>query len=528
MQGLCWIFASSLAPIIPRIGLYGLKYKDLSIIQCTLEKEVKKMNKRKSKTTAQKYINFVEALAIYLLVAYFPLPSSILTIETAVLTASGRVALGVLFACLFLWITEPVPFHITGFLGVLLMLLLKVDSFATLIKQGFGSETIVFFIGVLTLSAMITRSGLGKRISLFVLSLTGNQTAKILLGFLVTGTVLSMWITELAVAAILAPLAVSLLNDEDMCPMESNFGKALLIACAWGPIIGGIGTPAGAGPNQIAIGFLRDMAGTEISFLEWMKYGVPAALLLILPAWWILLKFFPPEKKTLNKSNQEMKAEFKAMPGLSHDEKSTVVIFLITVVLWVLSDPLGSLLGIKIPTAAPAALCIVLFFLPGVTTFGWREIEHEISWDSIILIATGVSLGLSVYNAGAAEWLALAMLRGIATMPAVVQIILIILIVSILKVGLSSNTVTASIIVPIIIALATTYNLPMMGIVIPACLTLALAFILVTSTPTSIIPYSYGYFTITDMAKPGTVLTLLSSGILTLVIYSIGLLSGIY
>ena len=178
--------------------------------------------------------------------------------------------------------------------------------------------------------------------------------------------------------------------------------------------------------------------------------------------------------------------------------------------------------------AAPAALCIVLFFLPGVTTFGWREIEHEISWDSIILIATGVSLGLSVYNAGAAEWLALAMLRGIATMPAVVQIILIILIVSILKVGLSSNTVTASIIIPIIIALATTYNLPMMGIVIPACLTLSLAFILVTSTPTSILPYSYGYFTITDMAKSGTVLTLLSSGILTLVIYSIGLLSGIY
>lgn len=94
--------------------------------------------------------------------------------------------------------------------------------------------------------------------------------------------------------------------------------------------------------------------------------------------------------------------------------------------------------------------------------------------------------------------------------------------------GLSSNTVTASIIIPIIIALATTYNLPMMGIVIPACLTLSLAFILVTSTPTSILPYSYGYFTITDMAKSGTVLTLLSSGILTLVIYSIGLLSGIY
>ena len=486
------------------------------------------MSKRKTKTIAQKYFNMLEALILYLLVAYVPLPAGILTVESAVLTADGRVALGVLFACLFMWVTEPIPFHITGILGVFAMMALKVESFSELIRQGFGSDTIVFFIGVLALSSMITKTGLGKRISLFVLSLTGNKTSNVLLGFLIAGTLLSMWITDMAVAAILMPLAVSMLEEDGMRPGESNFGRALLISCAWGPIIGGIGTPAGAGPNQIAIGFLKDMANLEISFLEWMKYGVPSALLMILPAWWLLRLFFPFEKVALTKTKEQMKQEFREMPKLTHDEKMTILVFLVTVVLWLSADFIGSTFGIDVPTAAPALLCVVLFFLPGSTQVTWKEVQDEISWDGIILIATGISLGLAVYNAGAAEWLAMVLLRGVATMPAYLQIFMIILIISVLKVGLSSNTVTASVIIPIIIALGTTFQLPLMGIVVPACLTLSLAFILVTSTPTSLIPYSSGYFTIGDMAKSGTVMTIVSSVLMTVVIYGIGLLSGIY
>lgn len=483
---------------------------------------------KKTKSVLQKYLNFLEAIILFLIVAYLPLPQSVLTMGSAVLTAGGRLALGVLFACLFLWITEPIPFHITGILGILAMLILKVDTFSALIRQGFGSDTIVFFIGVLTLSSMITKSGLGKRISLFVLSLTGNQTKSILLGFLIAGTLLSMWITDMAVAAILTPLAVSMLSEERLLPRQSRFGRALLIACAWGPIIGGIGTPAGAGPNQIAIGFLRDMANIDISFLEWMKYGVPSALLLILPAWRLLMRAFPAEKEALKKTRAEMMREFQTMPPLTHNERVTIAVFIATVALWLGADSLGVWAGIKIPTAAPAFLCVVLFFLPGMSTITWKEVQHEISWDGIILIATGISLGLAVFNAGAAEWLAMALLSSVANASTLLQILLIILIISALKVGLSSNTVTASVIVPIMIALAEAFTLPMMGVVIPACLTLSLAFILVTSTPTSLIPYSSGYFTIADMARAGTAMTLLASVLMGLTIYGIGLLSGIY
>ena len=113
-------------------------------------------------------------------------------------------------------------------------------------------------------------------------------------------------------------------------------------------------------------------------------------------------------------------------------------------------------------------------------------------------------------------------------MPVLVRIFMIIFIISILKVGLSSNTVTASIIIPIMIVLAFTYKLPVLGIVIPACLTLSLAFILVTSTPTRVISYSAGYFSIGDMARAGVVMTMISCVILSFSIYFIGLLTGIY
>ena len=105
---------------------------------------------------------------------------------------------------------------------------------------------------------------------------------------------------------------------------------------------------------------------------------------------------------------------------------------------------------------------------------------------------------------------------------------MILIIISFLKVGLSSNTVTATVIIPIMIVMAQQFGLPMMGIVVPASLTLSLAFILVTSTPTNVIPYSAGYFNISDMAKAGTVLTLLSAVILAVAIYGVGTLTGIY
>ena len=407
------------------------------------------------------------------------------------------------------------------------MTFFKLQSFGSIVRLGFGNDTVVFFIGVLVLSSVITKSGLGKRISVFILSLTGNKTSNIILGFLLAGVVVGMWITNMAGAAMLMPIAKSMLEDEGLKPRESNFGKALMISCAYGALISGITTPVACGPNIIAMNYMREI-GVNISFLEWMMYGIPAAFLMIIPCWLILIIMFKPEISRLSKTKEELKAEFNAMGPMNRNEIATAIIFVITIALWISSTWLTGIIGIDLSGTIPALICTCLFFLPGVTSFKWKEISDDISWDGIILIATGMSLGIVMHQAGAAGWLSNVLLGRIAGMHTIAQIFMIVMIVSLIKVGLSSNTVTAAIIMPIMIALVQTYDMPLKGILLPTALSLSLAFILVASSPTNLIPYSTGYFSITDMAKAGAVMTVVTSAIIALSVFAIGSLAGIY
>ncbi|MFO7850666.1 MAG: DASS family sodium-coupled anion symporter [Spirochaetia bacterium] len=487
---------------------------------------VKKIGEGPSPST--KLAILIGALAAAFVVAYIPISDSIRNVGNATLSPSGQTAMGILLFALILWMTEAIPFHITGLLGVFLLALLRVESFQTIVRIGFGNHIFIFFIGVLTLSSFITRSGLGNRISVYLLSKTGNRTSMIIFGFIAVGALLSMWITNMAVAAMLMPLGVSILQEEGVEPMKSRFGKALMISAAWGPIIGGITAPSGAGPNPLAIGFLKEMAGVDLTFVGWMTYGVPAGILLLLPCWGMILLFFPPEMKRLKKTKEELQEEYKKLPKMGREEKVTLVIFLITVFLWLTTPIFEKILGIDIPISMPVLLTAAAFFFPKVSGIKWSEVEKEISWSSILLIVSGISIGMMLYETGAARWLAVVFLGGIGDVPTFIQVFLVVLIISFLKIAFSSNTVTATIIVPIMITLAQSLGIDTLSITMPAALTTSMAFILVTSSPTNVIPYSAGYFSIKDMAFAGVFMTIVASVIVAGTIFVVGNFTGLY
>ncbi len=470
------------------------------------------------------------ALAFLLLAAAIlpRVPPELADLEGARLTQQGRVTIGVLFFCLLLWMTESLPFHITGMLGMILLVLLKADHFKSIVQLGFGNDTVVFFIGVLTLSVCVAKAGLGQRLSLMILALTGNRTRYILLGLLIAGALVGMWVTTLAAAAFLTPLALSIAGKEGLVRGESRFGKALFIAVVWGSLIGGVGSPAGSGANPLAIGFMQDTLGVDISFIDWMAFGVPLMIVLIPIAWAALLLFFRPERSGLARSSSELRQEYKNLPPMGRSERSALLIFCVTVLLWLLSKPLESLTGVRIPASMPALLGACLFFLPGVTDIKWRDVEQEISWGGILLIASGISLGMLMYQSGAAQWMASLLLGDIARASEPMRIFAVVLIVSLLKLGLSSNSVTATVVIPIMIALAKQAGLSPLGLVIPAAMTMNTAYILVTSSPAGIIPYSSGYFSITDMARAGAAFTIAAAIAMSAVIYALGKLMNIY
>jgi len=449
---------------------------------------------------SRSHVYVLVAVALMLVVHLLPTPPP--AADGVELTVAGKACLAILAFAVVLWVSEAIPFAVTSLFVLLLIPVFRIEAYAEVVRVGFGNPIITFFLGVLLLSAAFSRSGLGPRLALQILRKVGTRTDRVLLGFLTVGAALSMWITDMAVAAMLLPLGVGVLRDANLKPLESNFGRALMIACAFGPLIGGIATPAGTGANPIALSYLEDLADVRISFLGWMRYGLPAAILMIPCAWRILLWLFPPELERLPIERSELDARLETMGPLAGGEIRTLIVFVVTITLW---------LATSLPIQAVALFGGISLFLPGMNVMTWKQAQGDVDWGGILLIVAGLSLGMMVYQTGAAEWLALVLMGRMGDVSPLLRPFLIVLGVASLHLLFSSNTVTSTIIMPILIALATSLDMDAWALAGPAAFTSSLAFILVTESPTNVVPYSSGYFSIRDMAKAGVVMTLFAA-----------------
>ena len=470
------------------------------------------------KAENQGWIIFLAAILLMLGVHALPEPGPLERGGQLIpLTAGGKACIGIMVFAVTLWVTEAIPFAVTSLLVLLLIPVFGIADFRAVVRAGFGHPVITFFLGVLMMSAAFTRSGLGKRLVYFMLLRVGTRTDRVLLGFLAVGALLSMWVTDMAVAAMLLPIGMSILRDADLKPLQSNFGRALMIAAAFGPLMGGIATPAGTAANLVAIGQLRLLAEVDISFGRWMMYGAPATVLMIPIAWRLLLWFFPPEIDVLPITRGELQDRYLKLGPVGGTQLRTLVIFCVVIGTWLLTPLLARWTGglFAPPIEAVALAGGLSLFLPGVRVLTWKEAEQDVEWGGLMLIVAGLSLGLAVFETGAARWLAWVLLGQISAVPALLQPFIIVLAVAGLHFMFSSNTVTASIIIPILVALATDLGLDVWSIVAPAAFTSSLAFVLVSEGPTTIIPYSSGYFTMKDMAKVGVVMTVAAAACVT-------------
>lgn len=386
----------------------------------------------------------------------------------------------------------------TGLLAMGLLALLGTAGWADLVRTGFGDESTVFFIGVLILAAGLGRSGLASRLGSLVLRVAGGSTKGLVFGFLAAGAFLAMWVTALAAAALMLPLARGVLKDEGEEP-GSRFGAALMLAVAFGPLVGACGTPSGSGSNPVALRFLAEIGGLRLSYIDWMRLGIPAVLVLLPLAWMAILILFPPERARLKPDH----APAQAAAPLSRDEKATGLVFLLVVLCWLAAPLIEKLSGAKLSLALVAALGAAALFLPGLASFRWKDIEKDMDWAGILLIATGIALGTALYKSGAAAWAAALVLGGIGSLGPFWRIAAVVVGVLAVKVVFSSNTLTGTIIVPLVLALGTTLGIDARLPALAAAFTANLAVILVTTSPVNVLPWSTGYFSIADMLKTG-------------------------
>ena len=437
--------------------------------------------------------------------------------------AAHRLA-AVLGAVIVLWITEAIPMAITAFLGVAAAVVLRVAPAAEAFAP-FADPLIFLFIGTFMLAQAIFFHALDRRFAFAILGLrgVGEHPGRILVAYASVACVISMWISNTATTAMMFPIGVSLLSfleSRHAGDVSPTYGTVLLLSTSFAASIGGLATPVGTPPNLIGIGFIRRETGLDLPFFSWMALGVPLVVLLLAVTLTDLWRSGVRRRVQLRGIAELIAAERAALGPWTRGQVNTLIAFSATVFFWVFPGVVALIAGqdhplyTQLTTALPEGVVALLgagmlFVLPTNLrahefTLPWSE-AVKIDWWIVFLYGGGIALGTLAFKTGLAE----AMGRGLTELLGVHSRLGLLAVSTAIATVLSettSNTASANMVVPVVIAFARSAGIDPVVPAIGATMGASLGFMLPVSTPTNAIVYGSGRIPLTAMMRHGIVL----------------------
>lgn len=476
-------------------------------------------------------------IAVYLLLA-----ESSLTPEARKLSA-------ILAAVALLWMTETLPLPVTGLLAAVLCVVLGVADEKTAL-QSFAHPLIFLFIGSFMLARAMTIHALDRRIALAFLShpLIGGRPIRLLAGVGVVSAFLSMWISNTATTAMMLPIAVGILGalhqarvaqgsvpDAPMNARQWPFATAMMLMVAYSASIGGLGTPVGTPPNLIGIGFLREQLGVSISFVRWMMLCVPMVAAMGVALFALLYVLHPDRFRGAKQGTLELTSylrdERTRLGSWTAGQRMTAIAFGVAILLWITPGVLdlpflstyASLATAKtwmtghVPEASVALIAAILLFMLPIGrdpqtrslrfTLTWPE-AVRIDWGTVLLFGAGISLGNLMFSTGVAEALgdSLTEQLGIQSLWGLTAVSIAL---SIVLSEATSNTASATMMVPTVLTLAQSLGVDPIPPALGACIGASFGFMLPVSTAPNAIVYGSGLVSIPSMIRAGVLFDLL-------------------
>lgn len=407
-----------------------------------------------------------------------------------------------------MWILEVIPTWTTSVVAIVAILLttsnkglgflMNVDNVGELtnyksVMAAFADPVIMLFLGGFVLAFAATKVGLDVQLAKVMLKPFGTNPKTVLLGVLLVIGIFSMFMSNTATAAMMLTFLTPVLAT---LPKDGGGRISLALAIPIAANIGGMGTPIGTPPNAIALGALQD-AGYEITFVGWMLRMVPYVVVMLLFAWFLLMKLYPFKAKKI-----ELKIEGAPTKTTPFQKYVVWVTFALTIILWV-----GESL-FKVNSNIVAMIPFAVFSATGILKA--RDLEH-INWAVLWMVAGGFALGTALNQTGLAATL-------ISTIPfASWNALIVMLVGGFICYFLSnfiSNSASANLVVPILIVVGKAMSgnpsfealggVPAMIAGIAICASLAMC--LPVSTPPNALAHSTGMITTKQMATVGVII----------------------
>lgn len=467
--------------------------------------------------TKAKFIKFIIASVLAIVALFLPYES--LGFDAAspmgILNPLEIRVIGVFVMAALFWILQPFPIWSTSVLVIVLMIVTMSDSSlspfrvdgVTMISHKsimatFANPIIMLFLGGFFLAAAATKYKMDLNLARVLLKPFGKNPKFVLLGLMLITAVFSMFMSNTATAAMMLAILAPVLK---LFEPDDRGKAAFALAIPLGANIGGMGTPIGTPPNAIALGALNDavargdLVANPVTFGQWMAFGIPYVIILMVVAWLLLVKIYPIKMKQMV-LNIEGAGKFDTSP------KAIIVYitFILCVILWVTGKKVHG-----INDNAIAMIPMAVFALTGVIT---KKDLNAMSWDVLWLVAGGFALGVGLNATGLAahliktipfaSWSPIALMIGCG-------------IICLFMANFMSHTSTATLLVPILCAVGIACQDNLIGLGGVTALLVSVAFAsslgmsLPISTPPNALAHATGYTDTRGMAITGVVMGIL-------------------
>ena len=417
------------------------------------------------------------------------------------------------------WATEAVPVPVTALVPLATFPVLGIVDIQAAANP-YANKTIYLFFGGFLLATAIQKWDLHKRIALFVLENVGSNGASLVLGFMVTAALISMWVMNTATTIMLLPIGLAVitvvketvkgLSEEE----TENFQLSLLLGIAYGATIGGMSTLIGTGPNGMLAAFMSDNYNLDISFVDWMKVGVPLSAVMLPSSWLILTRVIYPVKFETSQETTDLLATMKQELGsFDGPEVKVFFVFVATALAWMFRTVIDDIPGLTGLSDAGIAMisALLLFLMPSGheqkqgPLLEWQDAQENVPWGLLVLFGGGLSLANAVQSTGLAIWIG-------NLIPSDISIVLIVILVVTLIIfltELTSNMATTATFLPVVAALAIQSEFDPILVTAAVALAASCAFMLPVATPPNAIVFGSGLIKVPQMAKAGFLLNVL-------------------
>ena len=447
------------------------------------------------------------------------------------LPTAGRMVIASVAWIATWWISEAIPIAVTSLLPLVLFPLTGALSIQAAAAP-YANPNVFLFLGGFIIAVCIERHGLHRRLALTIIAAVGTSPSRLILGFMASTAFLSMWISNTATTMMITPIGLAVILELarliqaegiegiDVRQGQFAFGTCLMLSIAYSASIGGIATLIGTPPNIVFAGIAQEMFGVSIGFGQWMAYGLPISLVMLVVAWLYMTRVaYPSKLRHLPGGRELMRGQLRELGPMSRAEKAVAAIFGGVALAWITRSLFLEAVFPMLTDAGIAVIgAVVTFLVPvdlrrGEFLNDW-ETASRLPWGILLLFGGGLSLAGAVQQTGLADWLGarLAVLQGLPPLLVLLAVIGAVIFLT----EMTSNIATTSMTLPIMAAMAAGMGIHPFLLMIGTATAASCAFMLPVATPPNAVVFSSGYVTIPEMAKAGLALNLISIVLITL------------